>query len=103
MSAQHIPIKADPERVKAQKMQPTHTIRLADESNEDVNVVVEAVPPTWRDIWSILRGTYKPMVRRRRTTTAAGLCKTIKEVWTAPSVKEQLYADSPLLDLLKRN
>jgi hypothetical protein len=79
------------------------SIRLADESNEYESVSVEAVPPTWRDIWKILRGTYKPVVRRRKVLTVAGASKVLKETWASGEVRDALNQPSPLMDLLKRD
>jgi hypothetical protein len=72
------------------------TILIPAESNDYVRVVVEAVPPRgWRDAWRVLRGTYQPLVRRRRTATFAGVQKALKEVWCNDELIEQLR--SPVL------
>lgn len=78
------------------------SIRLADESNEYEAVGVVAVKPTWRDVWAILRGTYQPMVTRRKAITTAGAAKVMKETWTDEKVRQVLDGPSPLAELLKR-
>ncbi len=78
----------------------THdSIRLADESDEYHVVSVVAVAPTWRDAWSILRGTYRPKVRRRGAMTSAGLSRILKQTWTRE--KMGLDGPSPLHDLFR--
>lgn len=103
MTTERIPIKANPEAIEARKWQPARSILLVHESDEFESVSVEAVPPTWRDLWKILRGTYKPMVRRRKAITVAGASKIIKETWTSDKVRDALHQPSPLMDLLKRD
>jgi hypothetical protein len=67
---------------------------------EDEVTSVEAVPPTWRDVWAILRGTYRPKVRVVSRLTVAGTAKMLKEVWGEP-VREALNAKSHLFDYLE--
>jgi hypothetical protein len=48
------------------------------ERTEEFVRIAEAVPPTWRDVWAILRGTYRPEIRVVRQLTAAGLDAVLK-------------------------
>lgn len=80
---------------------PTLMIRIAAESDEDHNVFVVAVKPTWRDVPAILRGRYVPRVERIRRATPQGVCRAVSEIWTAPKVREQLYGANPLLTMLR--
>jgi hypothetical protein len=43
--------------------------------------IAEAVPPTWRDVWAILRGTYRPEIRVVQRLTLAGFDAVLKDVW----------------------
>jgi hypothetical protein len=43
--------------------------------------IAEAVPPTWRDVWAILWGTYRPEVRVVQRLTLAGFDAVLKDVW----------------------
>ena len=84
-------------------MEPSLMIRLAAESDEDNDVFVVAVAPSWRDVWAILRGRYVPRVVRVSRATPAAIRRTVREVWTAPRVREQLDADNPLLSMLRHD
>jgi hypothetical protein len=43
--------------------------------------IAEAVPPTRRDVWAILRGTYRPEIRVVQRLTLAGFDAVLKDVW----------------------
>jgi hypothetical protein len=83
-----------PIHVAAKREEPAERDRftLKDESDKYEITVVEAVKPTWRDVWAIVRGRYEPKVRKRRQITVLGMEKALKEVWTADNFAEQLYA-----------
>lgn len=98
---QRIPIKADPDAVERRRWLPQARIGLAAESTEDLDVWVEAVAPTWRDVPAILLGRYRPLVVRGKAMTASAMIKTIAEAWTGKAVREQLYDRNPLLDLFR--
>lgn len=70
--------------------------RLVAESDEYQHAWVEAVAPTWRDVWKIVRGRYTPALVRRSRMTMKGADKVIREVWTDEKMSA-LYTDSPLL------
>lgn len=74
--------------------------RVEGESDKYESVSIVAVPPRRRDVWRILRGTYVPEVRVKRTLTTAGVARTIKEVWTGPAVREAMHQRNPLLERL---
>jgi hypothetical protein len=80
--------------------EPQRFIRLDAESDEFEEVHVVAIAPRRRDIWAILRGRYVPLVRRRRTSTVAGLARAAKQAFT----REALGLDepNPLLEALRR-
>lgn len=80
---------------------PLLSLRL-DESDEYVTVSVEAIPPTWRDLWAILRGRYRPALKVVRRLTVKGIDRELKAAWTTPKLMEQMYKDSPLLKLLEQ-
>ena len=61
-------------------------------------LVVESVPPTWRDLWAILRNRYQPRLRVRFTTNGEVFTFHLKRVWNRDALENQLYADSPLLN-----
>jgi hypothetical protein len=71
------------------------SILLKDETDEYQVTSVVAVPPTWRDIWSILRGRYKAKVQRRGAITTAGAGKVLKETFT-PDIRDALNQKSLL-------
>ena len=58
--------------------------------------VVEAEPPTWRDLWAILRKRYRPRLKVSIRLSMEGTNRVLKDVWTAPRIEKQL-ADSTLL------
>jgi len=62
--------------------------------------VIQAVPPTWRDFWSILRGRYKPSVKVGRRLTLKGTNRVIREVWDE-KVRDELNKPSPLFEAFK--
>lgn len=98
---QRIPLRADPDAVERRRWLPQARIGLAAESTEDLDVWVEAVAPTWRDVPAILLGHYRPLVVRRSRMTLAAISRTIRETWTSEAVHEQLYDRNPLLDLFR--
>ena len=74
-----------------------HSIRIDSESNEYESVSVVADTPTWRDCWKIVRGTYRPTVRRETRLTLAGHARLLKQTWTSEKMTAMLYDSSPLL------
>jgi hypothetical protein len=58
--------------------------------------IAEAVPPTWRDVWAILRGTYRPEIRVVRRLTLAGFDAVLKDVWD-DRIREALDQPSAFL------
>jgi hypothetical protein len=51
------------------------------ERTEEFVRIAEAVPPTWRDVWAILRGTYRPEIRVVRQLTAVGMDAALEKAW----------------------
>jgi hypothetical protein len=51
------------------------------ERTEEFVRIAEAVPPTWRDVWAILRGTYRPEIRVVQRPTLAAFDAVLKDVW----------------------
>jgi hypothetical protein len=43
--------------------------------------IAEAVPPTRRDVWAILRGTYRSEIRVVRRLTAVGMDAALEKAW----------------------
>lgn len=84
-------------------MSETHrSIRLDSESDEFGSTSAVAVRPRgWRDAWSVLRGTYKPRVKRTRSLTVAGAGREIKAAWGADTLRSALDQPSPLFDLFR--
>lgn len=75
--------------------QPCDSVRLASESDRYKVTSVVAVGPTWRDVWAILRGRYRPLVVKRRRMTVAGMNREIKKVWSTGAVEGQ-FAEIPI-------
>lgn len=77
--------------------EPSTSIWLECESDKYESISVVAIKPHgWRDAWTVLRGTYVPLVRRVRRVTTAGMARTLKQVWAAPEVRAQLH-ENPML------
>lgn len=81
-------------------VEPRDSYRIDAESDEYVDILVVAVKPTWRDVWAILRGRYRPKVVRRERLTPAGLLRALKQAWTGSRVGEALYGDNRLRAML---
>lgn len=64
---------------------------------DDVVYSVSAVKPTWRDVWSIIRGTYKPEVQVLAHITLAGTNKVLKSFYNT-EIKESLNQPSIFLE-----
>lgn len=77
------------------------SIRLDNESDEYQAVSVVAVAPTWRDVWAILRGRYKPRVYKRYAITTAGAARVMKQVYNRDSLSA-LHDSNPLLERLTK-
>lgn len=72
------------------------------ESDEWTRVGYAADAPRKRDFWKVIRGKWQPEVRRVERLTVAGLNRTLKEVWSAEALKEQMFDSNPLLGLVER-
>lgn len=63
-------------------------------------LIVESIPPTWRDLWAILRGRYEPRLHVYELLDVRGINACLKDVWTKDRLEPQLNQRSPLLDRL---
>jgi hypothetical protein len=75
--------------------------RVVIERTREFVRVAEAVPPTWRDVWAILRGTYRPEIRVVQRPTLAGYATVLKDVWD-DRIREALDEPSAFLDHFDR-
>lgn len=57
---------------------------------------IEPIPPTWRDLWAILRGRYQPRLRVVGVLNVQATDYTLRKVWTGDRL-ESMLADSPPL------
>lgn len=64
-------------------------------------LIVEPVPPTWRDLWAILRKRYEPKLRVRLQMGVAAMDFILAETWTNESLEEQLHSSHHLFDALE--
>jgi hypothetical protein len=71
------------------------------ESDEFTTVSYEATRPRRRDFLRVLLGRWKPVVRRVERLTAKGMARMLKQTYTADAMREQMYADNPLLSMLE--
>lgn len=76
------------------------SILLVAESDEFEATTVEAVPPTWRDVWAILRGRYEPRVRRVKRLTLRGTDRLMKQAYGEP-LRRALNRQPPFLERLR--
>jgi hypothetical protein len=77
------------------------SIRIDAESDEYEVTSVVPVPPSWRDVWAILRGRYEAKVKKVKRLTSKGMHRELKRVWTADTLYEDLYRGDELLSRLK--
>ena len=61
---------------------------------------IEAIPPTRRDLWSILRGKYKPQLRIVERLTTKGFARVIRQEYE-PKIREAMNDPSPLAGMFK--
>ena len=71
-------------------------------SDEYETTLIIGVPPRRRDFWKVLRRRYVPEVQIVKRATWKGINRDLKQVWTDPSLVEQLNARSPLMEMLER-
>lgn len=71
------------------KVLPTNVYRLDHKSDKYITTLLRTEEPTWRDIWKIVRGKYKPRLIEYTRLTTAGSEKVIREVWST-ELREQL-------------
>lgn len=69
------------------------SIVLEHESDEYRVTSVVAVTPTWRDLWAILRGRYRPKVFRQCAITVLGASRIMEEHYT-PQLRETMHQPS---------
>ena len=62
--------------------------QLVLDKTEDLVYLVMPVPPTRRDLWTILRGHYKPQLRLIASWTLRGVDKRLKEFYNEPIRRE---------------
>lgn len=62
------------------------------ERHEEYIRAAVAVPPRRRDFFRVLLGRYEPKVIERRTITAAGYSKILRDTYTAEAFERSLSA-----------